>query len=45
MSAWGGYICSETLTTELVAGQPPAGAYQESQKVDGMALTLGVKRN
>ncbi len=45
MDTWATYICAETLTTELVSGQPPAGAYQETQKVDGVALTLGVKRN
>jgi len=45
MEAWGGYIRAETLSTELIAGQPPAEVYQETQKVDGVALTLGVKRN
>ena len=45
MAAWGDYIQAETLTTKLLSGQPPAGAYSETHTVEGMALTLGVKRN
>ena len=36
------YISTETLTTHLVADAPPAGAYVETYKIDGMALTVGV---
>ncbi len=42
---WGEYIQSETLTTELVGGEPPEGAYTETQRVDGQELVIGVKRN
>jgi isoleucyl-tRNA synthetase len=42
--AWGDYIQAETLSNELVAGQPPADAYSETHKIDGAAITLGVKR-
>ncbi len=45
MVAWGDYIRAETLTTDLVAGQPPDGAYAETHKIEGMSITLGVKRN
>jgi isoleucyl-tRNA synthetase len=44
-STWSDYIQAETLTTSLVAGEPPEGAYQEVQKVEGEPITLGVKRN
>ncbi len=42
---WGDYIQAETLTTELVAGAPPAGAYTETHKVEGAEVTIGVKQN
>jgi isoleucyl-tRNA synthetase len=42
---WAEYIQAETLTTHLVAGQPPSEAYSEVHKVDGVELTLGVRRN
>jgi len=47
---WAEYIQSETLSTELIAaedilGEPPAGAYQETQQVEGQSITLSVKRN
>ncbi len=42
---WAEYIQAETLTTQLVAGAPPAGAYAETQTVEGEKLTLGVQRN
>jgi isoleucyl-tRNA synthetase len=45
MAAWGDYIRAETLTTKLVEGQPPTGAYSEAHTIEGLALTLGVKRN
>jgi isoleucyl-tRNA synthetase len=43
--AWSDYLKAETLSTELVAGAPPAGAYTETHKVDGQALALGVRQN
>jgi isoleucyl-tRNA synthetase len=42
---WGEYIQAETLSTQLVAGEPPQEAYQEAHKVEGQELLLGVKRN
>jgi isoleucyl-tRNA synthetase len=44
-TAWGDYIKAETLTTELVAGEPSHEAYTETHKVDGMDLTIAVQRN
>jgi isoleucyl-tRNA synthetase len=38
------YICQETLTDRLVSGIPEEGAKAETQKVEGMQVTLGVKR-
>ncbi|MEJ2706642.1 MAG: class I tRNA ligase family protein [Anaerolineales bacterium] len=43
--AWSDYIRAETLSTELVAGQPPSGAFVETHQVDGQSLELGVKQN
>jgi isoleucyl-tRNA synthetase len=44
-SAWGDYIQAETLTTELVAGEPPAQAFVETHRVEGQEFTIGVKQN
>jgi isoleucyl-tRNA synthetase len=43
-ATWGDYIMAETLTTELVAGEPPAGAHTEEHKVEGEKLILSVQR-
>ena len=43
--SWGDYIKAETLSTELVSGDPPASAYTENHKIEGQSLTLGVTRN
>jgi isoleucyl-tRNA synthetase len=42
---WGDYIQEETLSTDLVAGEAPDGAYVESHQVEGMDVTIGVKQN
>jgi isoleucyl-tRNA synthetase len=42
---WGEYLQAETLTTALSAGAAPEGAFVEKQKVDGEAVTLGIKQN
>jgi isoleucyl-tRNA synthetase len=42
---WSAYIQSETLSTRLVAGEAPAGAYVETHNIDGQELKLGVKQN
>jgi len=39
-----GYIRQETLSEELVSGSPQDGAETETSKVEGMEVTLGVKR-
>jgi isoleucyl-tRNA synthetase len=41
---WAAYIQAETLATHLVTSLPEAAAVVETQNVDGMLLTLGVKR-
>jgi isoleucyl-tRNA synthetase len=42
---WGEYIQAETLTTKLVAGEPPEDAFVEKHKVEGQEFTIGVKQN
>ncbi len=42
---WGDYIQSETLTTQLVSGDPPEEAFVETHKVEGREFTIGVKQN
>jgi len=42
---WSAYIQSETLSTRLVAGEAPAGAYTETHNIEGQELKLGVMRN
>ena len=44
-AAWGDYIKDETLSTELIAAEPPAEAFVEAHKVEGEELTLGIKQN
>jgi isoleucyl-tRNA synthetase len=38
------YIKQETLSDQLVSGAPPDDARSETQKVEGMEVTLGVRR-
>ncbi len=40
----GDYVRQETLSEELVEGDPPSGAHAEQQKLDGQPLTLAVRR-
>ena len=42
---WGEYIKSETLTTELTAGESASDAFVEDHKIDGFDVKIGVKRN
>ena len=39
-----GYISQETLSDELISGVPAEDARAETQKIEGMEVTLGVKR-
>ena len=41
---FGDYIRQETLSEELVAGPPPEEAKSEKSKVEGMEVTLAVRR-
>jgi len=45
LQAWGDYIQAETLTTRLIAGEPPKEAFVETHKVEGQEITIGVKQN
>ena len=38
------YIQQETLSDQLIAATPPSDAQAETQKVEGMEVTLGVRR-
>ncbi|MBI3976638.1 MAG: isoleucine--tRNA ligase [Chloroflexi bacterium] len=38
------YVQAETLAVSLVEGPPPAGAYVETQSVDGHQVELGITR-
>jgi isoleucyl-tRNA synthetase len=42
---WSEYIQSETLTTKLVAGEPPTDAFVEKHKIEGQEIVIGLKRN
>jgi isoleucyl-tRNA synthetase len=44
MCNYADYIKQETLSEKLVPGTPPDGAKSETQKVEGMEVTLGVRR-
>jgi isoleucyl-tRNA synthetase len=42
IAAWAGYLCAETLTVELFAGEPPEDAFVQDHTVEGAAVRLGV---
>ena len=44
MADFAEYIKQETLSEQLVAGDPADGAFTESHKLAGSAVSLGVKR-
>ena len=44
IAAHGDYIRQDTLSRELTRGVSPEGAYTEEQKVNGLAVVLGVVR-
>ncbi|PIU55319.1 MAG: isoleucine--tRNA ligase, partial [Chloroflexi bacterium CG07_land_8_20_14_0_80_51_10] len=44
MTEFVSYIKQETLSKELIEGDPPDGFYVEKHKVDGNEVTLAVKR-
>ena len=41
---WSDYVKAETLSIDLVAGAPPSEAFSEEHRIEGMVVTLGVKR-
>jgi len=42
MNRFAPYIRQETLSEELIGGEPPDGAYTERQNIEGMDVLLGV---
>ena len=44
MEKFADYIQQETLSEDLIERKPEEGAHAEGQKLDGMCVTLGVKR-
>jgi len=42
---WADYIRAETLTTELVAGEPDPAAYVESHSLDDLKVVLAIRQN
>ncbi len=42
MVNWAGYICSETLSTQLIPGGAPQGAYTQTHLLEGESITLAV---
>ncbi len=45
MQSQAAYIQAETLSTELVAGAPPADAHRAEHDLEGATVTLAVRRN
>jgi len=41
---WADYIKAETLTVSMIAEQPPREAFIEQHTIEGMPITLGVRR-
>jgi isoleucyl-tRNA synthetase len=44
MQRFAAYVRQETLSLELVEGEPPPGAHAETHTVDGQEVTLAVQR-
>ena len=44
MGSFGQYIKQETLSEDLVLGEPIEGSHSEMSKIEGSELVLGVKR-
>jgi isoleucyl-tRNA synthetase len=44
-ASWSEYIKAETLSTNLLSGEPLLGAHTQAHDIDGEKLELGVKRN
>ena len=44
ISAHNEYLRQETLSVKLIEGKPPESSYIENHRLDGLSITLGVKR-
>ena len=44
MQSHGGYVAGETLSTELVGGEPPSDALRMEHDLEGAKVVLGVRR-
>ena len=44
LASQGDYIRAETLSTELLAGEPPAGTHHAEQDLEGTKVSIGVRR-
>ena len=44
LAAFADYVRGETLSLELIEGEPPADAHRSDQDVDGHAMTLAVRK-
>lgn len=44
LDAFAGYVKAETLSLDIIEGDPPAEAHRSEQNVDGHAMTLGVRK-
>ncbi len=44
LDSQGEYIRAETLSTELLAGEPPAGTHHAEQDLEGTKVSIGVRR-
>jgi isoleucyl-tRNA synthetase len=44
VTMWADYIKAETLSLDLVTAAPPPESYSETHTIEGMTVTLGVKR-
>jgi len=45
VTMWADYIKAETLSLDLVTAAPPPESYSETHTIEGMTITLGVKRH
>ena len=45
MGSHGDYIRGETLSTEIVQGEPPVNAHRAEQDLEGVKVVLAVRRN
>jgi isoleucyl-tRNA synthetase len=44
MKSWSDYICAETLSTALVEGELPEGAYRETHQIEGKTTHMAVQK-